>query len=100
VALYEALERLAPSPVVALNRAVALSMAEGPATGLAAADALAQDPQLARSHLLPSVRGELLARLGRREEAQAALTMALERCDNAAEQRLLRRKLSALASRA
>ncbi len=100
VALYEALERLAPSPVVALNRAVALSMAEGPATGLAAADALAQDPQLARSHLLPSVRGELLARLGRREEAQVALTMALERCDNAAEQRLLRRKLAALASRA
>lgn len=96
VALYEALERVAPSPVVALNRAVALSMAEGPAIGLAAAEALADDPRLARSHLLPSVRGELLSRLGRIDEARTELALALERCDNAAEQRLLRRKLSAL----
>lgn len=96
VALYEALERLAPSPIVALNRAVALSMAEGPAVGLAAVDALADDPRLGRSHLLPSVRGELLARLGRTQDARAELALALERCDNAAEQRLLRRKLAAL----
>src|SRR5712691_6150849 len=69
VALYEALAQLAPSPVVELNRAVAVAMAFGPAAGLELVDELAGEPALAGYHLLPSVRGELLAKLGRQEEA-------------------------------
>jgi RNA polymerase sigma factor (sigma-70 family) len=82
VELYEALGRLTPNPVVALNRAVAVSMAEGPAAGLALVDALAAGGVLAGSHLLPSVRGELLARLGRTEEARAALAAAASLATN------------------
>lgn len=69
VGLYDALDVLAPSPVVELNRAVAVAMASGPADGLAIVDDLAQTGQLVGSHLLPSVRGKLLVRLGRYEEA-------------------------------
>ncbi len=96
VVLYEALGRLAPSSVVELNRAVAVSMAEGPAAGLRFVDDLADDERLAGSHLLPSVRGELLTRLGRTEEARAELTLAVERCANARERAVLERKLRAL----
>src|SRR5690606_19138248 len=76
VVLYEALGRIAPSPVVELNRAVAVAMATGPATALAIVDQLASEGALRGSHLLPSVRGELLARLGRIEEARSDLTTA------------------------
>lgn len=64
-ALYDALVQLAPYPVVALNRAVALAMAFGPAAGLELVDSLAAEPSLANYHLLPSVRGDLLVKLGR-----------------------------------
>jgi predicted RNA polymerase sigma factor len=64
VALYDALAQVAPSPVVELNRAVAVGMAFGPAAGLELVDALLDDPALAGYHLLPSVRGDLLAKLG------------------------------------
>jgi RNA polymerase sigma factor (sigma-70 family) len=94
--LYEALGRLAPSPVVELNRAVALSMATGPAAALEVVDELAASGHLADSHLLPSVRGELLTRLGRREEARAELERAIERCGNARERAVLQRKVRAL----
>lgn len=93
VVLYEALGRLAPSPVVELNRAVALSMARGPAAALLAADDLVGDQRLAGSHLLPTVRGELLARLGRTEEARSELARALRLCGNARERAVLERKL-------
>jgi RNA polymerase sigma factor (sigma-70 family) len=93
VVLYEALGRLAPSPVVELNRAVAVSMAQGPAAGLRVADDLAADGQLAGSHLLPSVRGELLARLGRTDEARQELATAVRLCGNTRERAVLERKL-------
>jgi RNA polymerase sigma factor (sigma-70 family) len=95
VLLYDALGRLAPSPVVDLNRAVAISMAEGPAAGLRAVDELAAEA-FAGSHLLPSVRGELLSRLGRTAEARAELTRAAGLCGNARERDLLERKRDAL----
>lgn len=96
VLLYDVLARLAPSPVVALNRAVAVAMAEGPAAGLAEVDALADDPVLARGHQLPAVRGEILTRLGRHDDARAALETALQRCTSEPERVLLERKLAAL----
>ena len=96
VVLYEALGRLAPSPVVELNRAVALSMARGPREALQAVDELSGDARLAGSHLLPSVRGELLIRLGRPDEARTELARAVERCGNARERAVLQRKLSDL----
>lgn len=87
VALYDALSALAPSPVVALNRAVAVAMRSGPAAGLGLVEALAAEGTLARYHLLHSVRGELLERLGRPAEAQAAFataaTLAVNRRDKA-----------------
>jgi predicted RNA polymerase sigma factor len=76
VALYDALVEVAPSPVVALNRAVALSMAFGPEAGLEAVEVLAGEPVLSRYHLLPSVRGDLLLRLGRTDEARAEFERA------------------------
>ena len=82
-ARYDALARLAPNPVVDLNRAIALSMAQGPEAGLAAVEALAATGALTGSHLLPSVRGELLARLGRSEEAAEALSAAAALAGNA-----------------
>ena len=94
VVLYEALSRLAPSPVVDLNRAVAVSMASGPAAGLAVVDSLGE--VLPGSHLVPSVRGELLSRLGRVEEARAELATAVRLCENERERGVLERKLAAL----
>jgi RNA polymerase sigma-70 factor (ECF subfamily) len=88
-ALYELLARIAPSPVVELNRAVAFGMAFGPAAGLELVDALTSEPALARYHLLPSVRGDLLAKLGRFEEARAEFERAASLTRNAREQKLL-----------
>jgi RNA polymerase sigma factor (sigma-70 family) len=89
VALYDSLARLAPSPVVELNRAVALGMALGPAAGLEAVDRLASEPALARYHLLPSVRGDLLSKLGRLAEARAEFERAASLTRNARERDLL-----------
>ncbi len=94
--LYEALGRLTPSPIVELNRAVALSMASGPAEGLGAVDDLVGDPLLAASHLLTSVRGELLARPGRTDEARLELTRAAALCGNARERTVIERTLHEL----
>jgi RNA polymerase sigma factor (sigma-70 family) len=88
-ALYEALAELAPSPVVELNRAVAVSRAYGPAAGLALADALAGVPALAGYHLLPTVRGDLLEQLGRRDEARSAFERAASLTRNERERALL-----------
>ncbi|MBV7482682.1 RNA polymerase sigma factor [Bordetella sp. BOR01] len=89
VALYDALAQVAPSPVVELNRAVAVGMAFGPQAGLALADALAAEPALAGYHLLPSVRADFLARLGRRDEASAEFQRAAGMARNARERELL-----------
>jgi RNA polymerase sigma factor (sigma-70 family) len=96
VLLYEALDRLAPSPVVELNRAVAVSFAQGPAVALPLVDDLVASGRLASSHLLPSVRGELLRRLGRDAEARHELAAAVRLCPNQRERELLQRKLDAL----
>ncbi len=88
-ALYEALARLTPSPVVELNRAVAVAMAFGPAAGLELVDALTAEPLLASYHLLPSVRGDLLAKLGRAEEARVEFERAASLTRNARERELL-----------
>ncbi len=90
VALYDALAEIVPSPVVALNRAVAIGMAFGPAAGLEAVDALSDAPALARYHLLPSVRGDLLAKLGRRDEAKREFERAASMTQNAREVELLK----------
>jgi RNA polymerase sigma factor (sigma-70 family) len=88
-ALYETLAQVAPSPVVELNRAVAVSMAFGPAAGLERVDALASEPSLAHYHLLPSVRGDLLHKLGRKEEARGEFERAAGLTRNARERDLL-----------
>jgi predicted RNA polymerase sigma factor len=88
-ALYDALAQLTPSPVVELNRAVALSMAYGPAVGLALVDTLTAEPLLKTYHLLPSVRGDLLARLGRSAEARAEFERAAALTRNVRERELL-----------
>ncbi|KJY31325.1 DUF6596 domain-containing protein [Streptomyces sp. NRRL S-495] len=88
-ALYRRLMALTPSPVVELNRAVALSMAEGPAVALEVVDALAEEPALRGYHLLPSVRGDLLARLGRGAEARAEFERAAGLTRNERERELL-----------
>jgi RNA polymerase sigma-70 factor, ECF subfamily len=88
-ALYQALARRAPSPVVELNRAVAVSMASGPAAGLALVDALQAEPALADYHLLPSVRGDLLIKLGRFDEARVELKRAATLTRNRRERELL-----------
>ncbi|WP_242569681.1 RNA polymerase sigma factor [Streptomyces sp. NP-1717] len=88
-ALYGRLAALNPSPVVELNRAVAVSMADGPEAGLALVDALAAEPALKGYHLLPSVRGDLLARLGRTEEARAEFVRAAGLTRNERERALL-----------
>jgi RNA polymerase sigma factor (sigma-70 family) len=92
---YDALLRLAPNPVVELNRAIAVAMAEGPGAGLALVEALAERGALAGSHLLPSVRGELLARLGRTEESAQALAQAADLAGNARIRAVLLAKASA-----
>jgi RNA polymerase sigma factor (sigma-70 family) len=88
-ALYDALSAVAGSPVVELNRAVALSMAYGPEAGLEAVDALLEEPSLRDYHLLPSVRGDLLARLGRDDEARREFERAASLTRNAQERELL-----------
>jgi RNA polymerase sigma factor (sigma-70 family) len=96
VLLYEALGRVAPSPVVELNRAVAVAMASGPQPALDIVDDLVATDRLAGSHLLPTVRGELLTRLGRLPEARAELELAARLCGNARERSVLLRKAAAL----
>ncbi len=88
-ALYGRLATFTPSPVVELNRAVAVSMSQGPAAGLEVVDALAHEPALKDYHLLPSVRGDLLERLGRWEEARAEFERAASLTRNARERQLL-----------
>ncbi len=88
-ALYGSLAQLTPSPVVELNRAVAVAMASGPAEGLRLADALTGEPALKGYHLLPSVRADLLAKLGRHAEAQEEFQRAASLTKNIAERRLL-----------
>lgn len=97
VALYRALEDVSPSPVVALNRAVAVSMHSGPAEGLAIVDGLAGEPALRGYHLLPSVRGDLLQRLGRGDEARAEFLRAADMTRNARERELLLARAEAAA---
>ncbi|MFI6286954.1 RNA polymerase sigma factor [Streptomyces sp. NPDC051018] len=87
--LYGQLAALVPSPVVELNRAVAVSMADGPEAGLALVDALASEPALKEYHLLPSVRGDLLARLGRVDEAREEIERAAALTRNERERDLL-----------
>jgi predicted RNA polymerase sigma factor len=95
-ALYDALAQLAPSPVVELNRAVAFGMAFGPAAGLELVDELTAEPALEGYHLLPSVRGDLLAKLGRLDEARAELERAAALTRNGPERRLLVERAAAL----
>jgi predicted RNA polymerase sigma factor len=95
-ALYDALAQLAPSPVVELNRAVAVAMAFGPAAGLEVVDALRDEPTLQGYHLLPSVRADLLAKLGRTDEARAELKHAAELTRNERERAMLLERAAAL----
>ncbi|MDH5278063.1 MAG: RNA polymerase sigma factor, partial [Actinomycetota bacterium] len=97
VLLYDQLLVVWPSPVVALNRAVAVGFADGPAAGLAALDGLADEPMLARYHYLPTARAELLRRLGRGAEAAAAYRDALTLVTAEPERRHLERRLATLA---
>jgi RNA polymerase sigma factor (sigma-70 family) len=99
-ALYDALAQLTPSPVVELNRGVAYAMAFGPAAGLEIVDPLREEPTLKEYHLLPAVRADFLAKLGRVEEARAELQRAAGLTRNAREQTLLLRRAAALDSRA
>ncbi len=94
-ALYDALAALSPSPVVELNRAVALSMAFGPAAGLEVVDALVDEPALKGYHLLPTVRGDLLFKLGRHDEARREFQRAASLTRNTREQALLRARADA-----
>ncbi len=98
--LYDALREVAPSPIVELNRGVAISMAFGPRAGLEAIDALAKEPLFATYHLYPSVRGDLLAKLGRFEEARADLERAASLTRNARERDLLLERAAECAERA
>jgi predicted RNA polymerase sigma factor len=88
-ALYDALAQMTPSPIVELNRAVALAMAYGPAVGLALVDALRTEPSLANYHLLPSVRGDLLSKLGHYQAAAAEFGRAAALTQNVRERELL-----------
>lgn len=91
-ALYEALAQLLPTPIVQLNRAVALGMARGPQAGMTVVDSLIADPKLQDYHLLPSVRGDLLVRLGRYEEARLEFKRAASLTRNVAERAFLHRR--------
>ena len=94
-ALYDALAEIAPSPVVELNRAVAIAMAYGPAAGLELVDALTSEPSLGAYPLLPSVRGDLLAKLGRLEEAHDEFERAASLTRNARQRELLLERAAA-----
>ena len=96
-ALYDALAQLAPSPVVELNRAVALSMAFGPAAGLEVVDELTSEPSMRGYHLLPSVRGDFLAKLGRMEEAREEFSRAATLTQNMRERTFLLERARACA---
>jgi RNA polymerase sigma factor (sigma-70 family) len=98
VALYDALVELTHSPVVELNRAVAVAMAFGPAAGLELVDALVDEPALQSYHLLPSVRGDLLVRLGRNDEARQEFERAARMAKNARERELLQARARACAT--
>jgi RNA polymerase sigma-70 factor (ECF subfamily) len=93
VALYDVLRTVAPSPLVDLNRAVAVAMVDGPAAGLALLEGLTADRRLSGYHLLPAARGDLLGRLGRTAEAADAYRQALELAGNEPERAFLRRRL-------
>jgi RNA polymerase sigma factor (sigma-70 family) len=95
LALYTRLLQIAPSPVVELNRAVVVAMVEGPQAGLAVLEALADEPRLADYHLLPSVRGDLLEKLGHNDEARAAFERAAALAGNGRERDLLTRRAAA-----
>jgi predicted RNA polymerase sigma factor len=97
IALYDGLAALTGSPVVELNRAVAVTMGFGPEAGLELVDALADEPALRGYHLLPSVRADILVRLERRTEARAELLRAAELCENERERDLLLERAAALA---
>lgn len=99
-ALYEALSRVTPSPIVELNRAVAISMAFGPAFGLQIVDELRAEPSLKGYHLLPSVRGDLLEKLGRFDEARTEFERAVSMTQNAREQELLMSRAADCTSKA
>ena len=94
-ALYGELGAIMPSPVIELNRAVAVSMAQGPAAGLVIVDELVKEPALRRYHLLPSVRGDLLAKLGRHAEAAEAFERAVELTKNERERELMQARATA-----
>ena len=98
VALYDAVAELAPSPVIELNRAVAVGMAFGPAAGLDLVDALVPEPSLKAYHLLPAVRGDLLRKLGRPEEARAEFERAALLTENGRERALLQRRAAECAA--
>jgi predicted RNA polymerase sigma factor len=93
VLVYDALLQISPSPIVALNRAVAIGMAQGPAAGLDAVDRLTAEPVLAGYHLLPSVRGDLLTKMGRFPEAREEIERAIAMTQNLREQELLMERL-------
>jgi len=95
VALYEELTKRTPSPIVELNRAVAVAMANGPAAALEILDALAAEPTLQNYHLLPSVRADLLQKLGRLEEARTEFARAATLTRNTRERDLLLARASA-----
>jgi RNA polymerase sigma factor (sigma-70 family) len=99
-ALYQALVAVMPSPIVELNRAVAVSMADGPAAALPLVDRIVASGDLDRYHLLPSVRGDLLLKLGRREEARVEFERAASLTRNVREQRLLRDRAEACGTQA
>ncbi len=94
--MYDRLAELAPSPVVALNRAVAVAMAQGPEAGLVLVDEILEDGGLAKYHLAHAARADLCRRLGRVAEAQASYERALALTQQDAEQRYLRRRLTEL----
>jgi predicted RNA polymerase sigma factor len=98
VALYDAVVQLAPSPVVELNRAVAVGMAFGPDAGLGLVDALVDEPSLKSYHLLPAVRGDLLRKLGRYKEARAEFERASSLTENLRERELLWRRAAECAA--
>ena len=98
VALYDALAQLAPSPVIELNRAVAVGMAFGPAAGLDLVDALVPEPSLKAYHLLPAVRGDLLRKLGRFEEARIEFERGAALTENVRERDLLQRRAAECAA--
>jgi RNA polymerase sigma-70 factor (ECF subfamily) len=96
VFVYDALMQVSPSPIVALNRAVAVGMADGPAAGLDAVDEIADEPALAGYHLLACVRGDLLVKLGRFAEARAEIQRAIATTGNLREQELLAERLKTI----